>query len=115
MKNIHYSLLLILSIGIASSCKKFDQINTDPNVPTSVSPDLLATTVLKNTFRFWNPNPTDWGTAQLYSKHCTNLQNTPNPYQYYSSYNPYGSFGSFANLTALKRMVEFSEGNPMKP
>ena len=76
---------------------------------------MLATTVLKNIYRFWNPNPTDWGTAQLWGKHCTNLQNNPNPYQYYSSYYPYGGFGGAQNLTALKRMVEFAAGNPQLP
>ena len=60
MKKIHYILLATISFTIASSCKKFDQLNTNPDVPTSVSPDLLATTVLKSTYRFWNPNPTDW-------------------------------------------------------
>ena len=115
MKKIHYILLATISFTIASSCKKFDQLNTNPDVPTSVSPDLLATTVLKATYRFWNPNPTDWGTAQLWSKHCTNLQNNPNPYQYFSSYYPYGGFGGAQNITILNRMVDFAEGNPMKP
>ncbi len=115
MKKIHYILLATISFTIASSCKKFDQLNTNPDVPTSVSPDLLATTVLKSTYRFWNPNPTDWGTAQLWSKHCTNLQNNPNPYQYYSSYWPYGGFGGAQNITILNRMVDFAEGNPAKP
>ncbi len=115
MKKIHYILLATISFTIASSCKKFDQLNTNPDVPTSVSPDLLATTVLKSTYRFWNPNPTDWGTAQLWSKHCTNLQNNPNPYQYFSSYWPYGGFGGAQNITILNRMVDFAEGNPAKP
>ena len=103
MKKIHYILLATISFTIASSCKKFDQLNTNPDVPTSVSPDLLATTVLKSTYRFWNPNPTDWGTAQLWSKHCTNLQNNPNPYQYFSSYYPYGGFGGAQNITKKRR------------
>ena len=115
MKNLKYIFLAVLSLSIASSCSKFDDLNTNPDVPTSVSPDLLATAVLKSTFRFWNPNPTDWGTAQLADKHCTNLQNNPNPYQYYSSYYPYGGFGGAQNITILKRMVEFAKGNPQLP
>ncbi len=115
MKKINIILLAILSIVIASSCSKFDEFNTNPDVPTSVSPDLLATTVLKGTYRFWNPNSTDWATAQLQGKHCTNLQNTANPYQYYSSYYPYGGFGGAQNLTLLNRMVDFANGNPQLP
>ncbi len=113
MKKIHYILLATVSLTIASSCKKFDELNTNPDVPTSVSPDLLATSILKSTYRFFNPNPTDWATHQLWAKHCTNLQNNPNPYQYYSSFFPYGSFSG--NFTALKRMVEFAAGNPALP
>ncbi len=115
MKKIYYILLAMASITVAGSCSKFDKLNTNPDVPTSVSPDLLATTVLKSTYRFWNPNSTDWATAQLLGKHCANLTNTANPYQYYSSYYPYGSFGGAQNLTALKRMVEFAKGNPQLP
>jgi hypothetical protein len=112
MKKLYYVLIAIVSLTIASSCNKFDELNTNPDVPTSVSPDLLATQVLRGTFRFWNPNPTDWGTAQLFSKHCTNVSAGGNPYQYYGSYWPYGGFGWYQNLTSTKRMVEFAKGNP---
>ena len=52
MKKIYYVLIAIVSLTIANSCNKFDELNTNPDVPTSVSPELLATQVLKNTFRF---------------------------------------------------------------
>lgn len=113
MKKIQYILLATVLLTIAGSCKKFDELNTNPDVPTSVSPDLLATSILRNTYRFFNPNPTDWGTHQLWGKHCANLQNNPNPYQYYSSFFPYGSLSG--NFTSLKRMVEFAAGNPALP
>ena len=116
MKNFKYIFLAVFLLAIVSSCtKKFDELNTNPDVPTSVSPDLLATQVLRGTFRFWNPNPTDWGTAQLFSKHCTNVSAGGNPYQYYGSYYPYGGFGWFQSLTSTKRMVEFAKGNPALP
>jgi len=114
MKKIHIILLATVSIAFASSCKKFDKMNTNPDVPTSVSPDLLITSVMKGAYRFWNPNSTDYATAQLLGKHCANLDNTPNPYQYFSSYYPYGGFGGAQTLTALNRMVDFAAGNPMK-
>jgi len=115
MKKIQIIFLAGLLLIVASSCEKFDELNTNPNVPTSVSSDMLATTVLKGTYRFWNPNSTDWATAQLQGKHCTNLQNVANPYQYYSSYYPYGGFGGAQNLTLLNRMVDFAAGNPALP
>ena len=115
MKTINYILIVTFTLAFASSCENFDTLNTNPDVPTSVSPDLLATQVLRSTFRFWNPNPTDWGTAQLFAKHCTNVSAGGNPYQYYGSFWPFGGFGWYQNLTSTKRMVEFANGNPALP
>jgi Starch-binding associating with outer membrane len=113
MKKIQYFFIAIMSLTIASSCTKgFEELNTDPNVPTTVSPDMLATQILKDAFRFWNPNPTDFGTGNLWCKHTTMLETNPNPYQYYYSYWPFGGFGSYKKLTDGKRMVEFAKGNP---
>ena len=112
MKKIYYIIATIISITIASSCSNFVELNTNPDAVTSVSPAMLATGVLESTFRFWNPNPTDFSTANLFCKHTAILQTNPNPYQYYYSYWPYGSFGSYVNLTDLKRMVEFAKGTP---
>lgn len=110
MKNIKYLIVAVFALSIASSCKKFTELNTDPNVPTKVSPDLLATQVLKDAYRFWNPNATDFGTGNLWAKHTAILETNPNPYQYYYSYWPFGGFGSYKKLTDLKRMVEFAAG-----
>jgi hypothetical protein len=114
MKNFKYLFLAVFTLTVASSCSKFDALNTNPDVPTTVTSEMLATQVLKNTYRFWNPNPTDWSTAQLWSKHCAILQTNPNPYQYFYSYWPYGGFGWYQNLTNLKRMVELSKGTPFE-
>jgi hypothetical protein len=112
MKNIKYILIAIFSLTIASSCSKFDELNTNPDVPTTVSPDMLATQILKDAYRFWNPNPTDFGTGNLWCKHTAILETNPNPSQYYYSYYPYGGFGSYKKLTDLNRMVEFAKGSP---
>lgn len=115
MKKIYYIISAIISLAIAGGCSNFEELNTNPDVPTSVTPELLLTQLEKDAYRFWNPNPTDWGTAQLWSKHCAILETNPNPYQYYYSYWPYGGFGSFQKLTNLKRMVEFAKGKPAEP
>lgn len=112
MKKIHYIILAIFTMSIASSCKKFDELNTNPNVPTTVTPEMLATQLMKDTYRFWNPNPTDFGTGNLWAKHTAMLETNPNPYQYYYSYSPYGGFGGMQKITTLKRMVELATGNP---
>ena len=111
MKKIHYIVLAVFTLSITTSCNKFDELNTNPDVPTTVTSEMLATQLLKDTYRFWNVNPTDFGTGNLWAKHIVMLETNPNPYQYYYSYYPYGSFGGMQKLTTLKRMVELSAGN----
>ena len=115
MKKIHKIFFALISLSIVSSCSNFEKLNTDPNAATSVSPDMLATQVLKDTYRFWNPNPTDFSSGNLWCKHMARLDATSNPYQYYGSYWPYGGFGGLQKITNFKRMIEFAEGNPAKP
>ncbi len=110
MKKLQYILLTIISLVVASSCNNFEELNTNPDAATTVSSEMLATQVLKDTYRFWNPNPTDFATANLWCKHTALTETNPNPYQYYYSYWPYGGFGSYQKLTNLKRMVELSKG-----
>ena len=105
---IFASLSIVMLLG---SCEKFEEFNTNPNVPSTVTPELLATQILKDTYRFWNPNPTDFGTANLWAKHAVMLETNPNPYQYYYSYSPYGSFGGMQKLPTLNKMAQLAEGN----
>ena len=112
MKNLKYIIIVVFSLLIANSCSDFEELNTNPDSVTTVAPDMLATQVLKNTYRFWNPNPSDFSTGNLWNKHTAILLTNPNPYQYYYSYWPYGGFGAYKRLTDLKRMVEFAKGTP---
>lgn len=115
MKKIYKIFLVLISLAIVSSCSNFEKLNTDPNAASSVSPEMLATQVLKDTYRFWNPNPTDFSSGNLTCKHMARLDATSNPYQYYGSYWPYGGFGGLQKITNFKRMIESAEGNPAKP
>jgi hypothetical protein len=110
MKNIRYILIVTFSLSLAVSCNNFEEINTDPNKTNRVTPSMLATQTLKDTYRFWNPNPNDFTSGNLFNKHIAMLETNPNPYQYYYSYWPYGSFGSFTRLTDLGYMVEYAQG-----
>lgn len=111
MKKIIYIFLAAISLAFISSCSNFEGINTDPNVPTTVSPEMLATQTLMNSYRFWNPNPTDFSTGNLWCKHIAILETNPNPYQYYYSYWPYGDFGGLQQITNLNKMVEAAKGS----
>ncbi len=115
MKKILYIASIFILLASSYSCSNFDELNINPDASTVVSSNMLATQVLKNSFRFWNPNPTDFGTGNLWNKHCAVLETNANPYQYYYSYWPYGSFGNYTNLTSLKSMVEFSKGSQLEP
>ncbi|MCC7400814.1 MAG: SusD/RagB family nutrient-binding outer membrane lipoprotein [Chitinophagaceae bacterium] len=110
MKKTLKILLTAFILPFLISCSKFGTINTDPNVPSTVTPDLLLQQIEVGSFRFWNPNPNDFSTGNLFAKHTVILATNPNPYQYYYSYWPYGSFDAMINLTDLKRMVELSSG-----
>lgn len=110
MKTLRYTILTLIAVTIIISCNNFDELNTNPNSSTKVSPQLLATQLLKNTYRFWNPNATDFGTDNLNAKHIAMLDGATNNAQYnYTNY-PYGGFGSFQNLTNTKAMVDFAKG-----
>lgn len=115
MKNLKYIFLTVFSLMIVSSCSNFEELNTNPDTAATVPSDMLATQLLKDTYRFWNPNPTDWSTANLWCKHMARLDTNGNPYQYYGSYWPYGGFGNFKKLTDAKAMAEFSKGLPTEP
>lgn len=112
MKRLTYILFAIVISIIVSSCKKFDSFNTNPDAPSTVTPGMLATGVLREAFKFWNPNPADFSTSNLWLHHTANANGTPNPSEYFYSYYPYVGFGAFRNLTNMKRMVEFAKGNP---
>ncbi|OCW92905.1 hypothetical protein A9168_13870 [Macellibacteroides sp. HH-ZS] len=116
MKKIKYQFLAVLALVIASSCSNFEDLNSDPNKTEIVTPEMLATTIMKDAYRFWNPNASDFASANLWCKHTTLTDGTnPNPYQYYYSYWPYGGFGNYKKLTDCKRMVEFAQGTESAP
>ncbi len=109
MKKLKYILIAVIALVGFVSCENFEEINTDPNKTNKVTPAMLATQTLKDTYRFWNPNPSDFTSGNLFNKHIAMLETNPNPNQYYYSYWPYGSFGSYTRLTDLQFMSEYAE------
>ncbi|WP_339737460.1 SusD/RagB family nutrient-binding outer membrane lipoprotein [uncultured Sunxiuqinia sp.] len=110
MKKLVYFFTIVFLIT-AVSCDNFEEINTDPNKTNAVTPAMLATQTLKDSYRFWNPNPSDFTSGNLFNKHITMMETNPNPGQYFYSYYPYGSFGAFTRLTDLNFMVQFAAGS----
>lgn len=114
MKKIKYIIILIISLTITFSCNNFEEINTNPNATNQVSPGMLATQVLKDTYRFWNVNAADFLSGNLFNHHLIQTNNE-NPGQYYYYYWPWGSFDSYLKLTDLSYMVQFAEGSTYEP
>lgn len=115
MKNIKYILLALISLTIAVSCNNFEELNTNPDTAATVPSDMIATQVMKDTWRFFNPNPTDWSNNNVWLKHTARMDNSGNiGGQYYNPY-PYNGFGMFKRLTDCKKMVEYSKGLPTEP
>ncbi len=110
MKKIIY-VITALSMIFAVSCENFEDINSDPNKTNQVTSSMLATQVLKDSYRFWNPNPNDFTSGNLFNKHIAMLETNPNPGQYFYSYYPYGSFGAYKRLTDLGYMTKYAEGS----
>ncbi len=114
MKKIKYILFAIISLTILHACDNFEELNTNPNTTTEVAPSMLATQVLKDSYRFWNVNAADFLSGNLFNHHIITTREE-SPGQYYWSYGPYGSFGAYARLTDLDYMVKFAEGSNYEP
>ncbi len=115
MKNFKYILLAVFSLVLVGACSNFEDLNTNPDAAATVPSDMIATQVLKDTYRFFNPNATDWSNNNLWLKLTTRLDGSANiGGQYYNPY-PYSGFGGFKRLTDLKKMVEYAKGLPTEP
>lgn len=113
MKNTVKSFILFLATGLLTACTAFDELNINPDTASKVTPDLILTETLKGTFRFWNPNPSDYASANLWCKHTALIQDSPHGNQYYTG--NYGGFDNFKKLTDLKFMAKFAAGTPEEP
>lgn len=113
MKKLINTFIIIFLIT-AVSCDNFEDINSNPNSTDKVSPNMLASQTLKDTYRFWNINAADFLSGNLSNHHLIQTNNE-NPNQYYFSYWPWGSFDAYTRLTDLRYMVEFAEGSSNQP
>ncbi|MEN9885198.1 MAG: hypothetical protein RLZZ420_2415, partial [Bacteroidota bacterium] len=68
-----YAIVLFAAIGLASACtKEFSDVNTDKNVPTAVTPDLLLSGVILN---ITGQNVSNaWGIGNLVAQYNAKIQ-----------------------------------------
>lgn len=112
MKNLKYIFLAVFALTIASSCSNFDDLNTNPDQATTVSPDMLATQILKDSYKFGGSGGYEVSYANIFCKHTALCETPANAGQYFYSNYPFGGFDSYKKITDLKKMVEFAAGNP---
>lgn len=91
--------LVLISLILCQSCKKFDEINTNPNSPITTTPSLLATNLILNITRPSEGNKTS---SAMSSKQMA-WGELPQGEQY----NNYGSssFGTVTILTNVQKMI----------
>ncbi|MBY0433731.1 MAG: SusD/RagB family nutrient-binding outer membrane lipoprotein [Cyclobacteriaceae bacterium] len=67
-----YGWILLLVLSVTGCDKDFESINTNPNVPTSVTPDLLLSGVIRNTI---NDQVSEaWSIGNIVAQHTAKIQ-----------------------------------------
>ncbi len=100
-----YIMLLPLLAIISTGCKKFDEINTNPNQTTEVSSGVLATTLILSITRNEISGTKGFMQSFLYGKYLTWGEGQEN-----SQYNKIGrtNFDRITLLRNIKPMVDYA-------
>ncbi len=73
MKNINKIIFILAAMFTAVACDKdFEEVNTNPNVPTTVTPDLLLAGVIRNTVN--DQVGEAWGIGNIVVQHTAKIQ-----------------------------------------
>lgn len=108
MKRINYLLILLIAVGLFSSCnKKIQELQTDPNNPTSVPPNLILGTVLTDISGTGSQGNlggiNSWDDVHAWNQyHCQN-------YDYYGNNMYSWSSGSFDPYLVLKNVAQMEK------
>jgi hypothetical protein len=107
MKSIYSKCkYIVLALCIACAGCDFDEINTNPNVPNTATPGMLAAAQIGNAL-VKDRNGKGYFTDHLLSKHISWGEGSEGDYQY-NNLGRWG-FGVYANLTNAQRMVEIAD------
>lgn len=106
MRKIIYFILAIFLL----SCGDFDEMNLNPDAPTKVTPDFIATSLILNAT---SSQSGKWLFNDSWLMKSTSYTEILEPYLY----NKLGrsGFGSMTNLISAKKMVELAEENSTLP
>ena len=106
MKYIFIILIFLASVG----CGNLDEINLNPDTPTTVTPNFLATKILLSTT---NRPSSKW----LFSDSWLMKSTSFTEHMEWYLYNKFdrGSFNTYSDLIDSKKMVELAEANETLP
>ncbi|OQP54550.1 hypothetical protein A4H97_21510 [Niastella yeongjuensis] len=112
-KQIRIAAVLAAAITtlLTSGCNKFDQINTNPDKPVKVTPDMLATTLILDATKATFRSNTDFvRPAQLGKYTCWSSSPSTEQYNYFGR----TDFLSLPVLNNIKPMVDLATTDPLK-
>lgn len=107
MKKITILLFISMVTVVLNSCSKFDDMNTNPNETSQVTPQLLATNLILSTVSYPGVGK-DFLYKDMLAKYVSYMEGATD-YQY----NKFDrtSFSSLVKLTNVNKMIEASEGS----
>lgn len=106
MKNKYPIIIVLLVSFFWSSCSKFDEINTNPDETTKVTPELLATDLILGTMQYPGVGK-DFLYKDMLSKYISYMEGATD-YQY----NKFGRtyYSSLVKLTNVQKMIDAASG-----
>lgn len=109
MKNLKYKItLLILFFAVVSCDQDFEEINTNQNSPTAVTPDLLLSGVIRNTIN--DQVGEAWGLGNIVVQHTAKIQFVNEDRYLWGERN--GVWNSvYGNMRNVQNIITFAEGS----
>lgn len=107
MKTLRNFTLIFSFLLVATSCdKNFEDINTNRNVPTSVTPDLLLSGVIRNTLN--NQIGEAWGIGNIVVQHTAKIQFVNEDRYLWNEQN--GLWNTvYGNMRNLQAVIDYAE------
>lgn len=107
MKNIRKITLFCAVMLSAAACDKdFEEINTNPNVPTEVTPDLLLSGVIKNTLT--DQVNEAWSIGNIVMQHTAKIQFVNEDRYLWNERNAIWN-SVFGNMRNVQNIINFAE------
>lgn len=113
MKKIHILLgTAMLAVSMSSCDKDFASVNTDLNVPTAVSPELLLSGIIRNTMN--NQVGEAWGIGNIVAQHHAKIQFVNEDRYLWNERNGLWNtvYGNYRNLQNIFLQVGNDESSP---